>query len=986
MKALFSLVEDDPAGQMKKISLLCSFNGAFRPRPPPSGELRYTGGDTRIIAVDRNIGFSRLRSKVSEFLDNDASFTLKYRLPVEEDEAPLVLVACDDDVRCMLEEYERLESRSKLTRLWIFVCHHDGYGSFDYRNSNVESAVFRKSKSICYANGDGIRGGNLISNSGECEFGGYNVGNLGTRSYDDSLRRMLLKQQLLAKQSVQESFDINLYMASVNLKYDQPFIDLKCEPQGPLLIHEAADLNFDGNICRASHLDYEFWNTQLQTDNSSGSRLDGTNNASWSASRNSVKTRPAPVSCCCQLVGSTNPTRYLRGSEMERGALYGGIHTYQFAATDTISQRTCSCSCSCHIQNHQYSVTEIGNHQNFRLEGRPWIQKLYPGSRSTLNMSKRGQAMRLRCPSLEGSGRRMDSVRNNQDYLCEQPYGSEENFSDMGGPGIPHTQAPNPKQYHLPVGASYTGLHNQSLLSTSVNKIPLISNRAMDMLENPLTGYAGDKHESPCTNMHRVPLSSQLSHDFKKASLLMKLTEPVKISICPSDLDSTKATKLGCNGKLSGKESGVNLLGNHHNSAFGIQGALASSMDLTLCNIALSSSNEFESTVHSSPTNKDVSEALPKPQSKTLELMNEEEHLSSGPQVETSNGVVSDSISQKVSKLKVDELKIGMQREHPSSLSVDGKVSFKESPKCSKANGSAHGELGAIYTHLACRELQDIKNCDLEYVKELGSGTYGTVLYGKWKGSDVAIKKFKPSCFAEGAPECERLVADFWKEARILGQLRHPRIVVLYGVVADGPVTNLATVTEYMVNGSLKQVLQKKDRTIDRRKRLIIAMDVAFGMEYLHGKNIVHFDLKSHNLLVNMRDPQRPVCKIGDFGLSKIKQRTMVSGGLRGTIPWMAPELFDSDKNMVTEKVDVYSFGIVMWELLTGEEPYGNKRPEEILAGIIKGDLRPEIPSWCDPAWRSLMERCWSCDPNSRPAFSEVSQELRAMSVAMNIK
>ncbi|KAA8549323.1 hypothetical protein F0562_001007 [Nyssa sinensis] len=118
-------------------------------------------------------------------------------------------------------------------------------------------------------------------------------------------------------------------------------------------------------------------------------------------------------------------------------------------------------------------------------------------------------------------------------------------------------------------------------------------------------------------------------------------------------------------------------------------------------------------------------------------------------------------------------------------------------------------------------------------------------------------------------------VADFWKEARIL-------------------------VTEYMVNGSLKQVLRKKDKPIDRRKR---------------------------------------------------------------TIPWMAPELLNS-KNMVTEKVDVYSFGIVMWELLTGEEPYANLRSEEIIAGIIKGDLQPEIPSWCDPAWRSLMERCWSANPD----------------------
>ncbi|XWS52178.1 hypothetical protein CRYUN_Cryun11dG0044600 [Craigia yunnanensis] len=205
------------------------------------------------------------------------------------------------------------------------------------------------------------------------------------------------------------------------------------------------------------------------------------------------------------------------------------------------------------------------------------------------------------------------------------------------------------------------------------------------------------------------------------------------------------------------------------------------------------------------------------------------------------------------------------------------------------------------------RGLQTIKYDDLEEIRELGSGTYGAVYHGKWKGSDVAIKRIKASCFAGKPSERERLIADFWKEALILSSLHHPNVVSFYGIVRDGPDGSLATVTEFMVNGSLKQFLQKKDRTIDRRKRLIIAMDAAFGMEYLHGKNIVHFDLKCENLLVNMRDPQRPVCKIGDLGLSKVRQHTLVSGGVRGTLPWMAPELLSGKSNMVSEKVILYT-------------------------------------------------------------------------------
>ncbi|ONI11582.1 hypothetical protein PRUPE_4G114600 [Prunus persica] len=282
--------------------------------------------------------------------------------------------------------------------------------------------------------------------------------------------------------------------------------------------------------------------------------------------------------------------------------------------------------------------------------------------------------------------------------------------------------------------------------------------------------------------------------------------------------------------------------------------------------------------------------------------------------------------------------------------------------------------------------LQIIENEDLEELKELGSGTFGTVYHGKWRGTDVAIKRIKKSCFTGRSSEQERLTVEFWREAEILSKLHHPNVVAFYGVVQNGPGGTLATVTEFMVNGSLRHVLLSKERHLDRRKRLIIAMDAAFGMEYLHSKNIVHFDLKCDNLLVNLKDPLRPICKVGDFGLSKIKRNTLVTGGVRGTLPWMAPELLNGSSSKVSEKVDVFSFGIVLWEILTGEEPYANMHYGAIIGGIVNNTLRPPVPGYCDSEWKLLMEQCWAADPIARPSFTEITRRLRVMSAACRTK
>ncbi|CAH2059664.1 unnamed protein product [Thlaspi arvense] len=318
------------------------------------------------------------------------------------------------------------------------------------------------------------------------------------------------------------------------------------------------------------------------------------------------------------------------------------------------------------------------------------------------------------------------------------------------------------------------------------------------------------------------------------------------------------------------------------------------------------------------------------------------------------------------------------------NTSIGSESVMEEKYKEGKNTDKSIGEM--IEAEAGIYNLQIIKSIDLEDLHELGSGTFGTVYYGKWRGTDVAIKRIKNSCFSARSSEQERQTKDFWREARILANLHHPNVVAFYGVVPKGPGETMATVTEFMVNGSLRHVLQRKDRSLDRRKKLMITLDAAFGMEYLHMKNIVHFDLKCDNLLVNLRDPQRPVCKVGDFGLSRIKRNTLVSGGVRGTLPWMAPELLNGSSNRVSEKVDVFSFGIAMWEILTGKEPYADMHCGAIIGGIVNNTLRPSVPEKCDNLWRELMEQCWSFDPAIRPSFTEIIDRLRSMSAALQSK
>ncbi|KAI3677200.1 hypothetical protein L1987_86822 [Smallanthus sonchifolius] len=241
---------------------------------------------------------------------------------------------------------------------------------------------------------------------------------------------------------------------------------------------------------------------------------------------------------------------------------------------------------------------------------------------------------------------------------------------------------------------------------------------------------------------------------------------------------------------------------------------------------------------------------------------------------------------------------------------------------------------------------------DMVLKEKIGEGSFGTVYRADWNGEDVAVKTlsleqdFHPEKFNE-----------FWQEVAIMRSLRHPNIVLFMGVVTQPP--NLSIVTEYLPRGSLFRLLHKPGpkKTLDERHRLMMAFDVAKGMNYLHKRNppIVHRDLKSPNLLVD----ENYTVKVADFGLSRLKANTFLSTkSAAGTPQWMAPEVLNDDPS--DEKSDVYSFGVILWELVTLQMPWSNLKAAQVVAAVGYKHKRLEIPRDVNRQVAALIEACWA--------------------------
>uniref|UniRef100_A0A8B9KWH9 Mitogen-activated protein kinase kinase kinase 7 n=1 Tax=Astyanax mexicanus TaxID=7994 RepID=A0A8B9KWH9_ASTMX len=252
---------------------------------------------------------------------------------------------------------------------------------------------------------------------------------------------------------------------------------------------------------------------------------------------------------------------------------------------------------------------------------------------------------------------------------------------------------------------------------------------------------------------------------------------------------------------------------------------------------------------------------------------------------------------------------------------------------------------------------EEIDYADIEVEEVVGRGAFGVVCKAKWKGKDVAIKTIES--------ESERTA--FIVELRQLSRVNHPNIVKLYGS-CDNPV---CLVMEYAEGGSLYNVLHGAEPLphYTASHAMSWCLQCAQGVSYLHGmkpKALIHRDLKPPNLLLVAGGT---VLKICDFGTACDIQTHMTNN--KGSAAWMAPEVFEGSN--YSEKCDVFSWGIILWEVITRRKPFDEIGGPafRIMWAVHRGTRPPLIKNLPKPI-ESLMTRCWSKDPSQRPSMEEI--------------
>ncbi|XP_055748935.1 RAF proto-oncogene serine/threonine-protein kinase-like isoform X2 [Salvelinus fontinalis] len=267
----------------------------------------------------------------------------------------------------------------------------------------------------------------------------------------------------------------------------------------------------------------------------------------------------------------------------------------------------------------------------------------------------------------------------------------------------------------------------------------------------------------------------------------------------------------------------------------------------------------------------------------------------------------------------------------------------------------------------------EIEASEVVLHSRIGSGSFGTVYKGKWHG-DVAVKILKVI-----DPTPEQFQA-FRNEVAVLRKTRHVNILLFMGYMTKD---NLAIVTQWCEGSSLYKHLHVQETNLQMFQLIDIARQTAQGMDYLHAKNIIHRDMKSNNIFLH----EGLTVKIGDFGLATVKARWSGSHQVEqpsGSILWMAPEVIRMQDNMpYSFQSDVYSYGVVLYELMTGELPYSQiANRDQIIFMVGRGYLSPDLSKLyksCPKAMKRLVADCIKKIKDERPLFPQILSSIELL-------
>ncbi|XP_013405886.2 probable serine/threonine-protein kinase drkD [Lingula anatina] len=251
----------------------------------------------------------------------------------------------------------------------------------------------------------------------------------------------------------------------------------------------------------------------------------------------------------------------------------------------------------------------------------------------------------------------------------------------------------------------------------------------------------------------------------------------------------------------------------------------------------------------------------------------------------------------------------------------------------------------------------------------LGEGTFCQVFRGTYRNSEVAVKRLQVPLAAQDRNY-------FTAEVNLLQELRHPRVVLLLGASTKTRLPLM--VLEFMSQGSLHEYLHDSSRPpLNHVSYYQISRDVALGMNYLHRHKPVVLVLELNTTHILLGGNGR--AKVSGFGFSKLKHDAQLAASTSAACnpAWMAPELLSNHD--VTTKADVYSYGIVLWEMLTRQIPYDGLSMYQVLERV-RSNQRPSLPPSCPESLSSLISKCWHQTPGKRPHFKDILDMLEDLS------